>query len=248
MKNLRLLSCSMWLILTSMLIFPSSTVAQKNTNPDLTNAQLRAFDEFLDSHPQIAADLQKKPSLVNDPGYLKAHGALAEFLRQHPGIKEEISENPGYFMKREKGVEGIETAPSRDEVRAFDQFLDSHPNIDNDLKKDPMLGVNGGYLQAHAELNNFFKSHQAVYLQYSRNPAAFMNAERGLESQEKGAKVGPQPHMEAALQHLKEAKKELESAGRDKGGHRENAISLTDKAEGEVEAGIQYAIQHAQQR
>jgi hypothetical protein len=44
-----------------------------------------------------------------------------------------------------------------------------------------MLGVNGGYLQSHAELNNFFKSHPSIHLQYSRNPAAFMNAERGLE-------------------------------------------------------------------
>jgi hypothetical protein len=43
--------------------------------------------------------------------------------------------------------------------------------------------------------------------------------------------------MEAALHHLKEAKKEFESAGRDKGGHRENAMSLTNKAEAEVEAG-----------
>ena len=146
-------------------------------------------------------------------------------------------------MKQVKGQEGQEIRPT--EVRAFNDFLDLHPAIANDLRKDPMLGVNGGYLQSHAELSNFFRSHPAVYAEYSRDPAAFMSADRALETREQGG-VGPQPHMQAALRHLKEAKKELESAGQDKGGHRRNAISLTDKAEAEVEAGMQYAIQHAQ--
>ena len=88
MKHTRLLSYSIWIVVTGILLLVSSSHAQKNPNPDLTNAQLQAFDEFLDSHPQIQADLQKKPALVNDADYLKAHGALADFFRQHPYIKE----------------------------------------------------------------------------------------------------------------------------------------------------------------
>ena len=53
--------------------------------------------------------------------------------------------------------------------------------------------------------------------------------------------LADQPHMEAALRHLQEAKKELEMAERDKGGHRGKALELTQSAIEEVRAGIEYA-------
>lgn len=53
-----------------------------------------------------------------------------------------------------------------------------------------------------------------------------------------------QPHMEAALQHLREAKEELRAAEHDKGGHRSNAVKLVDQAIAEVDAGIHYADRH----
>ena len=53
-----------------------------------------------------------------------------------------------------------------------------------------------------------------------------------------------QPHMEAALEHLKAAQSELEKAGHDKGGHRAKALDLTRKAITQVEAGIRYDRRH----
>lgn len=50
-----------------------------------------------------------------------------------------------------------------------------------------------------------------------------------------------QPHMRAALDHLRNARSELNAAVADKGGHRENAIRLVNEAIREVEAGIAYA-------
>lgn len=52
-----------------------------------------------------------------------------------------------------------------------------------------------------------------------------------------------QPHMRAALQHLQEAKKQLDMAAHDKDGHREKALDLTQNAIDEVKAGIQAADQ-----
>jgi hypothetical protein len=49
-----------------------------------------------------------------------------------------------------------------------------------------------------------------------------------------------EPHMAAALQHLRQAEEELEKAGHNKGGHREKAMQLTKQAQTEVEQGIQY--------
>jgi hypothetical protein len=55
---------------------------------------------------------------------------------------------------------------------------------------------------------------------------------------------GQQPHMEAALHHLREAREELKVAEHNKGGHRDNAIKLVDQAVAEVDAGIHYADKH----
>ena len=53
-----------------------------------------------------------------------------------------------------------------------------------------------------------------------------------------------QPHMQAALDHLRLAKVELEKAVADKGGHRVNALKLTNDAITEVIAGIEYERTH----
>jgi hypothetical protein len=53
-----------------------------------------------------------------------------------------------------------------------------------------------------------------------------------------------QPHMDAALDALKTARHELDSATADKGGHRARAIALVKDAIGEVEKGILWAKKH----
>jgi hypothetical protein len=49
-----------------------------------------------------------------------------------------------------------------------------------------------------------------------------------------------QPHMQAALHHLQEAAEELQKAEHDKGGHRERALDLTQRAMNQVKAGMHY--------
>jgi hypothetical protein len=53
-----------------------------------------------------------------------------------------------------------------------------------------------------------------------------------------------QPHMRAALRHLKEAQEELRAAEHDKDGHGANAMNLVESAITEVDAGIHYADKH----
>src|ERR1700690_3615463 len=40
---------------------------------------LMQFDDFLDAHPKVQADLKAKPQLANDKDYLKAHPELLDF-------------------------------------------------------------------------------------------------------------------------------------------------------------------------
>jgi len=53
-----------------------------------------------------------------------------------------------------------------------------------------------------------------------------------------------QPRMQAALEHLRAAKADLEAATNDKGGHRAKAIALTNDAIAQVERGIAYDRRH----
>ncbi len=53
-----------------------------------------------------------------------------------------------------------------------------------------------------------------------------------------------QPEMHAALEHLRQAKVNLEKGLHDKGGHRARALDLVNQAIAEVNEGIRYAIQH----
>ena len=53
-----------------------------------------------------------------------------------------------------------------------------------------------------------------------------------------------QPAMRAALNNLRQARHLLEKAERDKGGHRDKALELTDQAIKEVETGIAFDAAH----
>jgi len=52
------------------------------------------------------------------------------------------------------------------------------------------------------------------------------------------AQASEQPHMDAALGLLQNAKAELQQATHNKGGHRARAVQLVDQAIAQVNAGI----------
>jgi len=66
------------------------------------------FGNFLDKHPGIQGDLERDPSLVRDPAYLKAHPELSGFLQKHPGVAEDFRAHPSLFMHRVNRSEGGE--------------------------------------------------------------------------------------------------------------------------------------------
>jgi hypothetical protein len=53
-----------------------------------------------------------------------------------------------------------------------------------------------------------------------------------------------QPHMQAAMEHLRAAKGELEKADEDKGGHRAKAMHMVTEAMAQVEKGMQFDRHH----
>ena len=53
-----------------------------------------SFDQFLAQHKEIAKDLQNKPELVNDPGYLKSHRELQTFFDRNPRAHDQLRQDP----------------------------------------------------------------------------------------------------------------------------------------------------------
>jgi phage-related protein len=146
------------------------------------------MDTFLDSHREIAEQLQKDPSLIRNQEFVNKHPELQQFLQQHPGIREEFTENPQAFMRREErydqrgdqfgrhGDRGFPTGDrdARNDAGSFGQFLGGHSIIGQQLSRDPSLANNKEYLESHAELREYLTAHPAVKDQLTTNPQAFM--------------------------------------------------------------------------
>src|ERR1700678_3375830 len=93
----------------TLLFLPCPTHAQSSTtqdrqtvqSDDITRRDLARFDQFLDSHREVANQLRKTPSLIDDPQYLQSHPELNTYLQDHPSVKQEISQQPNTFMSLE---------------------------------------------------------------------------------------------------------------------------------------------------
>jgi len=156
---------------------------------DVTRRQLAGFDNFLDSHPEVAEQLRKDPSLVNNQQFVGNHPALQEYLQQHPEVREEISQNPKAFMRQEERFDRREDQRgdrdiTRTELANMDRFMDSHPEIAEQLRKDPSLVDNKEFVDGHPALRQFLADHPGVREEYKEHPEAFMHMEERFDRRE----------------------------------------------------------------
>jgi hypothetical protein len=138
------------------------------------------FDSFLDSHPAIAQELYRDPSLGQNPQYLANHPELQEYLESHPNISQALTANPRGLMDTERRYDAQTSGwprPLPRTVAEFDQFLDSHPAIARELDRNPSLVSNKEYLTNHPELQEYLQSHPAINQELVAHPDAFMSAE-----------------------------------------------------------------------
>src|ERR1700756_1933034 len=159
------------------------------------------MNRCLDNNPQIDRDLRRNPSLLTDADYLQDHPGLQTFLNQHPEMKEEIAENPRYFMQREGRFDAQESARARTNTNAganvnanpdltrqqvadMDRFLDNNPQIDRDLRRNPSLLTDADYLQDHPALQTFLNQHPEMKEEITENPRYFMQREGRFDAQE----------------------------------------------------------------
>jgi hypothetical protein len=75
---------------------------------------------------------------------------------------------------------------TRGEIASFDQFLDHHREIAEQLRKDPSLVKNQQFVQNHPPLQAYLQAHQGVREEIDENPNAFMRSEARFDSHENG--------------------------------------------------------------
>jgi len=159
--------------------------AAKNPNPDITRQELQNFDNFLDTHPAIDAELTKNPRLIESPEWVSAHPELKSFMAAHPGVREEMKETPRFFMHREAQFDKSGRDESLRELANLDVFLDTHPGIEKELRKDPSLAKNPEFISKHSEFSEFLAKHPAIRADLKENPKAFMHREKEIDRFEK---------------------------------------------------------------
>jgi hypothetical protein len=75
----------------------TTIVFEPANSSDINTQALTTWGSFAEEHPEIAHALAYKPSLMNDPGYLKKHSELSDFFQAHPEVVNAMAANPGNF-------------------------------------------------------------------------------------------------------------------------------------------------------
>src|ERR1700723_1320702 len=156
---------------------PQNQNTQSAHDSDITRQELALFDQFLDSHREIAEQVRQNPSLVNNDHFVKNHPALQTFMQQHPSVREELKENPKAFMHEEARYDRREDQRMHEERVHFNQFLDSHREIAEQLRKNPKLINDETYVKGHPELQTYLQDHPEFRETVRKDPDAFTRAD-----------------------------------------------------------------------
>lgn len=142
---------------------------------NITDRDVAEMNQFLDSHPEIAEQLRKDPSLIDNRSFVAAHPALQEYLQNHPQLASAFRSRPDLFMRDESRYNG--------DVADMSHFLNTHPEIAEQLRKDPKLIDNRAWVTSHPALEEYLQSHPQIAQAFRSDPGAFMRDEDSYDRQ-----------------------------------------------------------------
>ena len=85
----------------------------KGRDRDADRREVANFDRFLDGHREIAEQVRKDPSLLDNRNFVQNHPALQTYLQDNPGVRDQLRQNPNAFMRQEEPTTAFEHARSR---------------------------------------------------------------------------------------------------------------------------------------
>jgi hypothetical protein len=143
---------------------------------ETNRSEFARFDRFLDSHPEIAEQVRRNPSLVDNREFVQNHPALQTYLQDNPGVRNQLRQDPTLAMRQENRISL--TPDNRDaahlHMATFGEFLQHHSDIATDVSRDPSLVKNHEYVDNHPELSGYLKAHPDVRSEWTANPQGFV--------------------------------------------------------------------------
>ena len=156
---------------------PPNQPAPRWTPPDdITRREVAEMDQFLDSHPEVAEQLRKDPSLIDNRRWVADHPALQEYLQNHRRVAEVFRAHPDAFMRDEERYDRQTNISPRD-LEEMGHFLNSHPEVAEQLRKDPSLIDKREWVANHPALQEYLRTHSQVAEAFRAHPDAFMRDE-----------------------------------------------------------------------
>jgi hypothetical protein len=161
---------------------------------DITRREVVDMGQFLRDHPEVAEQLQKDPKLIDNQRFVDDHPQLHQFLAAHPHVREQFDEHPYAFMHDEDRLyrdehgngNGNGNDITRREVVDMGQFLKDHPEVAEQLQKNPKLIDDKRFVDDHPQLHQFLAEHPHVREQFDQHPYAFMRDEDRLYRDQHG--------------------------------------------------------------
>jgi hypothetical protein len=158
---------------------PPNAPNPPNVPDNITHRDVAEMNQFLDSHPEVAEQLRKDPSLIDNRRWVSDHPELRTYLRDHPQAADAFRAHPDLFMhdeeryNRQEGDRDI----SRRDIDEMGHFLNGHPEIAEQLRKDPSLIDNRTWVANHPALQEYMQTHPQVADAFRAHPDAFMRDE-----------------------------------------------------------------------
>jgi len=157
---------------------------------DQYRRQLADFNRFLDDHREIAEQVRKDPSLADNREFLQHHPALDTFLRDNPGVREDLKQDPNAFMHQEDRINAAENRDDRDarhdHMADFGGFLGDHRDIARDLDRDPAAVKNREFVQNRPDLDTYLHAHPDVRSDLMANPQDFVKGAQQMSNNGSG--------------------------------------------------------------
>ncbi len=164
----------------------------KTRKPDMI-AEAARFEAFLQANPQIAAALEKNPSLIGSADFMAKYPALMAWLKDHPNVAKELKANPADFLKVTTDIKTLASSSFDNDMKAagvslgelirFDAYLAAHPAIASELKTNPSVITSAEFLAKNPELASWLKTHPNIAKELQTNPQVFLKLSAGLYAQ-----------------------------------------------------------------
>jgi len=138
------------------------------------------FDNgYLDEHPEVARQLGHNPQLADNPRFLATHPGLDGYLANHPEVRTELLQHPDRFMDGEWRYEHYEDRAHP--LASTDRYMDSHPEVAQQLVKNPRLVDNPQFVQNHPGLHEYLQTHRVARAEWKSHPYKYMNRENRFD-------------------------------------------------------------------